>query len=267
MPNDLDGARAGLESAGRFGRRVRGRHPDGAWCGAGAVRRVRIDAVTSAPRAPGTTQEHAVAWLRHAIVTGALRPGERVGQEDVAASIGVSLAPVREALRVLGQEGQLTYLPRRGYFVTELRLEDVREIYALRGLLEERATRLALPGLGDDDLHEIRAAAEACVVAAEAGDIAAELEANRRFHFAIMRSDAQPHTLRLLATLWDSTEAYRAMYYNDPDERRRAAEAHDEIIAAVEARDADVLIDALDRHRERALTVLAGILSRDGTDA
>lgn len=218
--------------------------------------------MTSAPRAPGTTQEHAVSWLRHAIVTGVLRPGDRVGQEDVAASIGVSVAPVREALRVLDQEGQLTYFPRRGYFVTELRLEDVREIYALRGLLEERAARLALPGLGDDEIREIRAAADACVVAAEAGDVAGELQANRRFHFAIMRSGDQPHTLRLVGLLWDSTEAYRAMYYNDPDERRRAADAHDEIIAAVEARDPDVLIDALDRHRERALTVLAGILSR-----
>lgn len=212
------------------------------------------------PRVPSTAQEHAVAWLRHAIVTGALRPGDRVGQEDVAASIGVSVAPVREALRVLDQEGQLTYLPRRGYFVTELRMEDVREIYALRGLLEEQATRLALPGLHEDDLREIRAAADACVVAAEAGDIAAELAANRRFHFAIMRSDEQPHTLRLIELLWDSTEAYRAMYYNDPGERRRAAEAHDAIIAAVEARDPDTLVDALTDHRERALTVLAGLL-------
>lgn len=219
------------------------------------------------PRVPSTAQEHAVAWLRHAIVTGALRPGDRVGQEDVAASIGVSVAPVREALRVLDQEGQLTYLPRRGYFVTELRLEDVREIYALRGLLEEQATRLALPGLGEDDFREIRAAAEACVVAAEAGDIAAELEANRRFHFGIMRSDEQPHTLRLIELLWDSTEAYRAMYYNDPDERRRASEAHDAIIAAVEARDPDTLVDALTDHRERALTVLAGLLGRAEADA
>ncbi len=218
-----------------------------------------------APRVPRTAQEHAVAWLRHAIVTGELRPGARVGQEDVAASVGLSVAPVREALRVLGQEGQLTYIARRGYFVTELRIDDVREIYALRGLLEERAARLALPGLDDDDLREIRAAADDCVVAAEAADVASELAANRRFHFAIMRSDDQPHTLRLIQLLWDSTEAYRAMYYNDPAERSRAAEAHEQIIAAVEARDADALTAALDAHRARALDVLSGILEQPDT--
>ncbi len=59
-----------------------------------------------------TSQEHAVDWLRAAIVARELRPGERVVQEEVAEKIGVSVVPVREALRVLEQEGQLTY--RRG---------------------------------------------------------------------------------------------------------------------------------------------------------
>lgn len=224
--------------------------------------RTRIDGVSSPPRAPGTTQEHAVSWLRHAIVTGGLRPGQRVGQEDVAASIGVSVAPVREALRVLEQEGQVTYIPRRGYFVTELRLADVQEIYELRGVLEERATRAALPRIGADALVRIRSAAADCVAAASVNDVVAELEANRRFHFEIMAAPDQPHTLRLIQLLWDSTEAYRALYYNDPQERHRAAAAHEEIVAAVERQDAEVLIDALASHRNRALDVLEAILGR-----
>src|SRR5580704_7442836 len=90
---------------------------------------------------PQTTQQHAVDWLRPAIVTRALRPGERVDQEEGAERIGASVVPVREALRVLAQEGQLTYIPRRGYFVTRLAIGDLEEIYALRKLLEERAAR------------------------------------------------------------------------------------------------------------------------------
>lgn len=222
--------------------------------------------MSSAPRAPGTTQEHAVSWLRHAIVTGGLRPGQRVGQEDVAASIGVSVAPVREALRVLEQEGQVTYIPRRGYFVTELHLADVQEIYELRQILEERATRAALPRLTDDDLARIRSAAADCVTAASADDVVAELEANRRFHFAIMAPSEEVHTLRLIQLLWDSTEAYRALYYNDPEERLRAADAHDEIVAAVVSQDAGHLIAALDAHRARALDVLSVILDRVAAD-
>ena len=210
---------------------------------------------------PGTVQEHAVEHLRRAIVDGDLRPGERVRQEDVAARIGVSVAPVREALRVLEQEGQVTYLPRRGYSVTELRIDDLEEIYALRHVLEERAARHALPGRGAGGLDRIATAAEDCRRAAEQGDVAAELAANRRFHFAILDAPGQPHALRLIRLLWDSTEAYRALYYNAPEERHASIEAHDRILDAVRDRDGDRLVAELDAHRERALAVLREVLS------
>jgi DNA-binding GntR family transcriptional regulator len=213
------------------------------------------------PGGPKTTQQHALDGLRRAIVAGELRPGQRVLQEDVAESLGVSVAPVREALRVLEQEGQLTYRPRRGYFVTELRVADVEEIYELRRVLEERAVRHALPTLDDDALARLARAAKDCVDAAEAGDVAAELEANRRFHFTLFETPDQVHAMRLIRLLWDSTEAYRAMYYNSPKERRRAGKAHDRILAAVRGSDADRLVAELDAHRARALEVLRGILT------
>jgi DNA-binding GntR family transcriptional regulator len=209
---------------------------------------------------PGTTPEHALEELRRAIVAGELRPGQRVLQEDLAERLGVSIAPVREALRVLEQEGQVTYWPRRGYFVTELRYEDLAEIYELRQVLEERAARRALPTLDEDALERIAMAARDCVDAAEVGDVAAELEANRRFHFAVLESPEQVHAMRVIRLLWDSTEAYRAMYYNSPEERRQAVEAHDRILDAVRERDADALVAELDAHRTRALQVLHGIL-------
>jgi DNA-binding GntR family transcriptional regulator len=207
-----------------------------------------------------TAQQHAVDALRRLVVGGVLRPGGRVNQEDLAAQLGLSVAPVREALRVLEQEGQLTYLPRRGYFVTRLRIEDLEEIYALRALLEERAARHALPVLDEEALERVRDAARACVDAAEAGDVAAELAANRRFHFGLLEVPGQPHALRVIRLLWDSTEAYRAMYYNSPEERRASVDAHDRILDAVAARDADRLVAELGAHRDRALDVLRAIL-------
>ncbi|MHB8693923.1 MAG: GntR family transcriptional regulator [Solirubrobacteraceae bacterium] len=218
-------------------------------------------AALSATPPPSTTAQHALDALRRMIVAGELRPAQRVLQEDVAELLGVSIAPVREALRVLEQEGQVTYHPRRGYFVTELRIEDLEEIYALRQGLEERAARHALPLLDADTLERIELAAEDCVRAAQAGEVARELEANRRFHFGLLESPDRPHTMRVIRQLWDSTEAYRALYYNSPEERHQAVKAHERILAAARAGQADALVAELDAHRARALEVLGGILA------
>jgi DNA-binding GntR family transcriptional regulator len=225
------------------------------------MRRSESGPVTAAGPPPGTTAQHALGRLRQAIVARELGPGQHIVQEEVAERLGVSIAPVREALRVLEQEGQVTYRPRRGYFVTTLRAEDLREIYELRQVLEERAARRALPTLDEEALERISRAAKDCVDAAAAGDVAAELEANRRFHFGLLESPEQIHTMRVIRLLWDSTEAYRALYYNSPDERRAAGEAHDRILAAVHSGSADVLVRELDAHRERALVVLTAILA------
>lgn len=211
---------------------------------------------------PLTTPQHALEGLRRAIVSGELRPGSRVPQEDVAAQLGVSVASVREALTVLEQEGQMTYKPRRGYFVTELRVTDLEEIYDLRRVLETRAVRLALPLLDDSALQRMRDAAAECVDAAGEANILAELQANRRFHFSLLGIPDQPHSIRLIRLLWDSTETYRALYYNSARERRRSIEAHDRIIAAVEKHDVKRVIAEQDEHREQALTVLRQILSK-----
>jgi DNA-binding GntR family transcriptional regulator len=222
-------------------------------------------AATSAVRGSGpeTTQQHAVQWLRRAIVTGELRPGDRIPQDEIAERIGVSLIPVREALRALESEGQVRYFPRRGYFVTELRIADLEEIYTLRRRLEEGAVRRALPDLDLRQIEEMSAAARECTEAAAAGDVARELQANRRFHFALFAHPEQPHTLRLIRLLWDSTEPYRALYYNSPRERAAAGVAHRRILRAAKARDADRLVTELDRHRERALRTLRAILAPD----
>jgi len=210
---------------------------------------------------PGTIAQHAVDGLRQALTAGELAPGDKVRQEEIAAALGISLSPVREALAVLEREGQVTYRPRRGYFVTELDVDDLREIYELRALLEARAALRALPLFDEGALERVAIAARDCARAVDDGDVAAELEANRRFHFGLFESPGQSHTLRVIGLLWDSTETYRAMYYNAPAARREAIAAHERIMAAARARDAARLVAELDVHREEALTRLEGVLS------
>src|SRR5690606_2287239 len=116
------------EDQAGLGRHLRGHggraRPGGR--GGGGRRAARV------PTTAGTTADHALAQLRREIVAGRLRPGQRVRQEEVAARLEVSVAPVREALRVLEQEGQVEYRPRRGYVITALDVADLVEIYALR---------------------------------------------------------------------------------------------------------------------------------------
>jgi DNA-binding GntR family transcriptional regulator len=211
--------------------------------------------------APGTTAQHALTYLREQIVSGGLIPRERIGQEGVAERLGISVAPVREALRILEREGQVTYRPRRGYVVTELAIADLEEIYGLRALLEHDAAIAALPRLDEADLLVIELAAADCAGAVETQDVVAELAANRRFHFAILAPADRPHLLRLIDLLWDSTEAYRALYYNSAQERRESLRAHDRILAAVVAQDPERLVAELDAHRERALVVLRRVIT------
>jgi DNA-binding GntR family transcriptional regulator len=214
---------------------------------------------------PQTTPQHALERLRRAVVAGELRPGDRIRQEEVAAELGVSVASVREALTVLEQEGQVRYAPRRGYFVAELDVADLEEIYDLRRLLETRAVRLTLPQLDGAALAGLRGAAAGCVSAADSADVAAELAANRRFHIALLDTPGRPHSMRLIRLLWDATEPYRALYYSAAEERRRSLAAHERILAAVADRDPDRLVAELDAHREEALTVLRRILAEPAT--
>lgn len=209
-------------------------------------------AATVAARTP-TAQDRAAAALRTAILEGALRPGQRVNQEAWAARVGASLIPVREALRALAGEGLVTYRPRRGYVVTELDLAELEEVYALRRLLESEALRRGVPLANAETVAALEEAANACRRAAEAGDVAGQLEANRRFHGLLHGLAGSRPLTRLIDLLWDPTEAYRALYYALPGEAAEADRAHRAILAAVTSRDAERAVALQDIHRERAL--------------
>jgi DNA-binding GntR family transcriptional regulator len=206
-----------------------------------------------------TASERAAAALRAAILEGELLPGQRVNQETWAARAGVSLIPAREALRALAGEGLVTYRPRRGYVVTELDVADLEEVYRLRRSLEAEALRLGVPSATGEDVAALRAAADECRTAPDA---ATRLAANRRFHELLHGLAGSRPLLRLIGTLWDSTEAYRALYYALPGEAAEADRAHAAILAAVAAHDAERAVELEDAHRERALRRLREALGQ-----
>ena len=94
-----------------------------------------------------TAQERTLAALRTDILSGTLPPGTQLVQESIADRYAVSRVPVREALQLLTSEGLVQHSPNRGYFVTELSVTDLHEVYALRRILETHAIAAAVPAL------------------------------------------------------------------------------------------------------------------------
>lgn len=214
-----------------------------------------------------TAQDRAASALREAILDGTLAPGDRVNQERWAERVGVSMIPVREALRELAGEGLVTYRPRRGYAVTELDLDELDEVYRLRGMLEREALMRGIPRADERSVAALRAAASDCRRAARRGDISAQLTANRRFHDVLHALAGSTQLTRLIDLLWDSTEAYRALYYALPGEAAEADAAHAAIVEAVAACDVECAIRLQDEHRERALMGLRRALTASRTAA
>ncbi len=184
-----------------------------------------------------------------------------MNQEAWAERTGVSTIPVREALRALAGEELVTYRPRRGYAVTELDLADLDDVYRLRRLLETEALRRGVPLASVEDVDELREAADSCRAAARSGDVAGQLGANRRFHDRLHGLAGSRPLSRLIDLLWDSTEAYRALYYTLDAEADEADRAHRAIIAAVAERDAEAEIALQNTHRGRALARLHDALT------
>jgi DNA-binding GntR family transcriptional regulator len=212
---------------------------------------------------PPTAQQFVLAELRQAITSGRLSPGEPIRQEALAEELDVSRVPLREALKTLEGEGLVGYRPHRGYSVVRLSLDDLREVYLIRELLEGEAVRRAVTRLTPGVLEAAEQAQAEVERAAAAGDVPAMTEANRRFHMTIFEGAGLPRLARLIATLWDSTDAYRSVYYGDDLNRQRVIREHRATLDLLRRRDAEAVVKVLDEHRAAAVTALETLLAPD----
>ncbi len=222
--------------------------------------------MSAAPyRRPPTAQEAVLAELRRAIASGELKPGKPIAQAIVAERLGVSRVPVREALKILQGEGQVEYLPHHGYSVTRLDLDDLREAYRIRQLLETEAARSSIPGFGPGEVAALAKAAREVDDAGDNEDYAAMAAANRRFHFLLVEGAGMPRLTNLVRLLWDATDVYRSFYYTDAANRHRVRAEHAGIVQAVAGGDVETVVRLLDEHRQHAIDEITGAMVREGT--
>jgi DNA-binding GntR family transcriptional regulator len=190
--------------------------------------------------------------IRAQIVGGALAPGARLGQAELADQLGISRGSVREALRRLAGDGLVEFEVNRGFFVGDFGLEVVLERLEARLLLEPQIARLAAARRTDVDLAALR---EAIAEERAATTSAAAHDASRAFHLALAEATQNEQLSRLIDGLWIADVGRRllARRYATPAWQGDDAHEHEKVLAAVEAGDADRAEALMGRHDEEAL--------------
>jgi DNA-binding GntR family transcriptional regulator len=178
-----------------------------------------------------------------------------VRKPELAEQLGVSHIPVREALAALEALGHVTRVARVGFFVAELSLEDIEDIYHWRELLEDEAHRLAMPRLTDDDLETMRDVNDRMLAAARE-HTTQFLGLNRQFHFIPFERAGSRHLLRFLTHLWDAAARYEHAIAFVELPKSLLQEHHSGLLAAFAARDLQAANDMMRQHRAVARDVI-----------
>lgn len=191
--------------------------------------------------------------VRADIVRGGLRLGQRIDQPGLAERYGVSIIPVREALRSLEAEGLVRMLPRHGAFVAELSPRELTEISWIRERLEHLAVQLATPRLSAAQLRglaQLNLRLEASTFNRSAATWG---RLNRRWHFTIYEAAASATLVQLITALWDRTSVYREVNATNAQRRAASVAQHSEVLRRLSARDASGAARAMRQHLRRGM--------------
>jgi DNA-binding GntR family transcriptional regulator len=208
------------------------------------------DAVPEIGLASASLVELAVDRLRGEILGGALGPGERLVEEQVTRRFGISRAPLREALRLLAQQGLVEHLPRRGVRVATLSAQDAAELFELRDVLERYAVTKALTG-ADHDLGALREALARMRHAATAGDVLDLADAHRGFHTELVALAGLRQLLLSYEPVLMKLQMHMALNLRTEGQVSSPLDSirrHTVLLDAVEAGDADVVLQSLAGH-------------------
>ena len=205
-----------------------------------------------------TLAERAFATLHEAVVTGVLAPGERLPIEELAEILEMSPMPIREAQRQLDSVGLVENIPHRGARVTELSIDDLREVYEARLALEPLAVRHAAEQFSDADAAEAAARLEDHVKAYKRRDVALVWSTHTAFHFALYDAAKSRWMGRLIHPLWETSERYRFAMLPvrlNLDQRRLE---HERILQACIDHDGGRAAHELYNHLARTANLIAG---------
>jgi DNA-binding GntR family transcriptional regulator len=194
--------------------------------------------------------------LRHMIIDGRLPEGERINEVHLSQALGVSRTPLREALARLAHEGALRAVPRIGYFVRPLTLEELQQIYPIRPLLDPEALRLA--GLPSPERMERLAALNERIE--RAGDADVVIELDDAWHLELVAACPNRVLIGLIEQFIQRTRRYEIALMRERENVLAAGGAHRAIMAALERRDLDAACAALKTNLQTGFEPIASWL-------
>jgi DNA-binding GntR family transcriptional regulator len=214
---------------------------------------------TAIPRR--SLHDELVERLRRQIVEGELAPGDKIREKALCAAYDVSRTPLREALKVLAREGLVVLTPHRGAHVSKLTVADLEEAFPVIGALEALAGELASARATDEEISEISLLHLKMVTAWKNRDRKKYFRLNQQIHEAMARAAGNPMLDQMREML--AGRVARARYYANISTPRwdQAMKEHEEILAALKARDGERLGRVLKAHLRHKLETLRAVIA------
>jgi DNA-binding GntR family transcriptional regulator len=203
-----------------------------------------------------TLADQAYTKLRNAVVTGTLKPGQRLVERDLGVRMGISRTPLREAIIRLVHERIIESLPSGGWAVTAVDEREARELYAIRMALEGYATRLAALRAGPEELGELQRIVDLQRRHLDPVDLTILENLNEVFHKTLYAVSAMARLIDLIEMYRTTVMNYRLYHVYQGDEIHRAVEGHAEIAGALERHDGDAADALIREHIARAREII-----------
>ncbi len=200
-----------------------------------------------------TMAEYALEQLREAIILGELPAGTPLRLDDLARSLGMSISPIREAVRQLEALGLAKHVPHQGARVLDFDVDELRDLFQVRLALESLAVRRAAERFTDGDLAAARGHLERFDDLRGSGDVRETLRAHTDFHFTLYEAAQTPWLVSLIRPAWDRSERFRPALLasaGDPQDLHRTLD--ERLLAACAAHDPQAAEQALYEHLELA---------------
>jgi len=201
---------------------------------------------------PLSREDFAYESIKEAIISGELKPNQKISLTDLSKSLGVSIIPVNNAVRRLTTEGLIRQDPHRSPYVAEFSADALKEVLKIRYHMEELALREAIPCIGETEMAELRAVKVKLDQAVNEQDMNRYGVMNREFHMQIYSYNPYSMLSDLIDDLWNKAELNRSrsVFSIVQNMAEHSQEDHEKLLDAIEQKDTEKAIELLRLHRE-----------------